>query len=94
MKIISGGSKFQRYLKCILIPITYNPHNNNGYYYYQFPLYRNIHLAYNRVAFNNFSLSGLVGNEIGRRVVGIYGTGAIGIHAAKILKVFIYSDIY
>ncbi len=35
----------------------------------------------------NYSLSGLVGMEMRHKVVGVVGTGAIGVQAARILKV-------
>lgn len=49
--------------------------------------FRSIHLAYNRVREGNYTLSGLIGFELGKRVVGIVGTGNIGAAACQIFKV-------
>lgn len=49
-------------------------------------LARKIHKAYNRVRENNFDLQGLVGIEIRGKIVGVVGTGNIGIATAKVLK--------
>ncbi|HWQ91590.1 MAG TPA: 2-hydroxyacid dehydrogenase, partial [Clostridia bacterium] len=51
-------------------------------------LTRKIHRAYNRVRELNFSLNGLVGEEIYGKTVGIIGTGRIGRIAAQILRGF------
>ena len=41
----------------------------------------------------NYALSGLVGFEMKNKTVGIYGTGAIGLAAAKIFHVSNCTDI-
>eukprot|EP01025_Chloroclados_australasicus_P027726 TRINITY_DN27441_c0_g1_i3.p1 TRINITY_DN27441_c0_g1~~TRINITY_DN27441_c0_g1_i3.p1 ORF type:complete len:391 (-),score=52.06 TRINITY_DN27441_c0_g1_i3:329-1501(-) len=51
-------------------------------------LNRNLHLAYNRVAQGNYTLSGLAGFQMYRKTVGIIGTGAIGTQLCKIMKGF------
>ncbi len=51
-------------------------------------LFRHTHKAYNRVREGNFSLSGLIGQELYQKTVGIVGTGQIGIAAAKIFNGF------
>ncbi len=51
-------------------------------------LNRRVHRAYGRVREGNFSLDGLVGFEMFRKVVGVIGTGRIGKRAAKILLGF------
>jgi D-lactate dehydrogenase len=51
-------------------------------------LNRKIHRAYARVREGNFALEGLLGYDIGKRTVGIVGTGRIGIGVARILKGF------
>ncbi|EFJ43869.1 hypothetical protein VOLCADRAFT_65549, partial [Volvox carteri f. nagariensis] len=50
------------------------------------PPFRHLHEAHIRTRMGNYSLSGLVGFEMGRKVVGVIGTGAIGIQACRILK--------
>ena len=47
-------------------------------------LNRSIHRAYARTREGDFELSGLVGNELGSKTVGIVGTGAIGSATARI----------
>jgi D-lactate dehydrogenase len=49
---------------------------------------RKIHRAHNRVREGNFSLDGLVGFDLGRRTVGIVGTGRIGATFARLLTGF------
>jgi D-lactate dehydrogenase len=49
---------------------------------------RKIHRSYNRVREGNFSLDGLLGRELHRRVVGLIGTGKIGAVVARILRGF------
>ncbi|HWX19500.1 MAG TPA: 2-hydroxyacid dehydrogenase [Candidatus Binatia bacterium] len=51
-------------------------------------LNRKIHRAYNRVRELNFSLNGLVGEELYAKTVGIIGTGRIGRIAAQIFRGF------
>jgi len=51
-----------------------------------FCLNRNLHQAHVRVSQGNYALSGLVGFEMLGKTVGVLGTGAIGSHAARILK--------
>jgi D-lactate dehydrogenase len=51
-------------------------------------LNRKIYRAYNRVREGNFSLDGLVGFDLHKKVVGIVGTGKIGLIMAKILNGF------
>ncbi|WP_029013054.1 2-hydroxyacid dehydrogenase [Niveispirillum irakense] len=47
---------------------------------------RHIHRAWMRVRENNFSLVGLTGRNLIGRTVGVVGTGRIGGHVARILK--------
>lgn len=47
---------------------------------------RQIHRAWMRVRENNFSLVGLTGRNLAGRTVGVVGTGRIGGHVARILK--------
>jgi D-lactate dehydrogenase len=42
--------------------------------------------AYARVSSGNYSLSGLVGRQVGGKTVAVLGTGAIGAEAARIFK--------
>jgi len=51
-----------------------------------FTLCRNMHRAYNRVKMGNYALSGLVGFQLYKKIVGVVGTGAIGQEACRILK--------
>ena len=51
-------------------------------------LNRKIHRAYNRVREGNFSLDGLVGFDLHKKIVGIVGTGKIGSVLANILRGF------
>ncbi|MER2509093.1 2-hydroxyacid dehydrogenase [Amaricoccus sp.] len=51
-------------------------------------LNRKIHRAHSRVRDGNFELDGLLGFDLGRRVAGVVGTGAIGLAAARILRGF------
>jgi D-lactate dehydrogenase len=51
-------------------------------------LNRQIHRAYNRVREGNFGLEGLLGFGMTGKVVGIVGTGRIGLALARILKGF------
>ncbi|KXZ56322.1 hypothetical protein GPECTOR_1g284 [Gonium pectorale] len=51
-----------------------------------FALNRRLHDAYMRTRMGNYALSGLVGMEMKRKVVGVVGTGAIGVEACRILK--------
>ena len=51
-------------------------------------MYRQTHRAYNRVREQNFSLEGMVGEEIHGQVVGIVGTGQIGCIVARLLAAF------
>jgi D-lactate dehydrogenase len=51
-------------------------------------LNRRLHRAYNRVRELNFSLTGLVGENLAGKTVGIVGTGRIGRIAAKIFRGF------
>ncbi|EQL03261.1 hypothetical protein G6O67_005479 [Ophiocordyceps sinensis] len=48
-------------------------------------LNRRTHRAYNRVREGNFSLDGLLGHTLRGKTVGVVGTGAIGLAAARIL---------
>lgn len=47
-------------------------------------LNRRIHRAFNRVRELNFSLQGLVGFDLNKKIVGIVGTGKIGRIVARI----------
>lgn len=49
---------------------------------------RNIHRAYNRIREGNFAPEGLLGFDLGRRTVGLIGTGRIGEATARILTGF------
>jgi D-lactate dehydrogenase len=49
---------------------------------------RKIHRAHNRVREGNFALEGLLGFDLGRRTVGLVGTGRIGSRTAAILTGF------
>jgi D-lactate dehydrogenase len=49
-------------------------------------LNRKTHRAYNRVREGNFSLEGLMGYDLYGKMVGIVGTGRIGLCAAQIFK--------
>lgn len=49
-------------------------------------LSRHLHRAYNRVRNGNFTLDGMLGQELYRKQVGIVGTGAIGRILAQILQ--------
>jgi D-lactate dehydrogenase len=51
-------------------------------------LNRKIHRAYNRVRDDNFSLEGLLGFDLHGSVVGIIGTGTIGLCFARIMHGF------
>jgi D-lactate dehydrogenase len=51
-------------------------------------LNRRIHKAYNRVRENNFALDGLLGFDLHNKVVGVIGTGAIGVALVNILVGF------
>lgn len=51
-------------------------------------LSRKLHRAYNRVREHNFSLDGLVGNELHNKTVGVVGTGKIGRAFTKIMSGF------
>jgi D-lactate dehydrogenase len=51
-------------------------------------LNRHLHHAYNRVRNGNFALQGLLGFELGKKTVGIIGTGRIGTAVARILHGF------
>lgn len=51
-------------------------------------LNRKIHRAYVRVREGNFALDGLLGFELGRRTVGLVGTGRIGAALSRILHGF------
>ncbi len=51
-------------------------------------LNRKIHRAYNRVRDDNFSLEGLLGFDLHGSIVGIVGTGTIGLCFARIMKGF------
>lgn len=51
-------------------------------------LNRKLHRAYVRVREGNFALDGLLGFDLGRRTVGIIGTGRIGLATARILAGF------
>ncbi|GLC50489.1 hypothetical protein PLESTB_000385200 [Pleodorina starrii] len=51
-----------------------------------FALNRHLHEAHLRTRMGNYALSGLVGVELTRKVVGVIGTGAIGVQACRILK--------
>ncbi|KAI0874035.1 hypothetical protein GGS24DRAFT_358719 [Hypoxylon argillaceum] len=51
-------------------------------------LNRNTHRAYNRVREANFSLDGLLGRTLHGRVVGLVGTGRIGVAFARIMRGF------
>ncbi len=48
---------------------------------------RHLPRAHFRTLEGNYSLSGLVGFEMNKKVVGIIGTGAIGAEACRIMKV-------
>lgn len=47
-------------------------------------LVRSVHRAVNRMRESNFELSGLVGRQLRGKVVGVVGTGAIGVEACRI----------
>ncbi|CAD7698434.1 unnamed protein product [Ostreobium quekettii] len=49
---------------------------------------RKLHLAYNRVWQGNYTLSGLVGNEVHGKTIGVVGTGSIGTCVCSIMKGF------
>lgn len=51
-------------------------------------LNRKIHLSYQRVLNNNFSLDGLMGFDVCEKTVGVVGTGNIGSIFAKIMRGF------
>lgn len=51
-------------------------------------LNRKLHRAYVRVREGNFALDGLLGFDLGKRTVGIVGTGKIGAAVARILAGF------
>jgi len=51
-------------------------------------LNRKIHRSHSRVREGNFSLDGLLGFDLGKRTVGIVGTGGIGVEVARILVGF------
>lgn len=51
-------------------------------------LNRKIHRSYNRIREGNFSLDGLVGFDLYKKVVGIVGTGRIGTVVAQIMSGF------
>lgn len=51
-------------------------------------LNRKLHRAYVRVREGNFALDGLLGFDLGKRTVGIVGTGKIGAAVTRILKGF------
>ncbi|WP_448564641.1 2-hydroxyacid dehydrogenase [Thalassotalea ganghwensis] len=51
-------------------------------------LNRKFHKAYNRVREGNFSLQGLMGFNLHKKIVGIIGTGRIGLATIKILAGF------
>ena len=53
---------------------------------HMFALNRSLAHAHERVLQGNYSLNGLVGFEMYKKVVGVIGTGAIGYEAARILK--------
>lgn len=48
-------------------------------------LNRKIHRAYNRVREGNFALDGLLGFDLKDRIVGVVGTGTIGVEFARIM---------
>lgn len=51
-----------------------------------FALGRHVPAAYARVGAGNYSLSGLVGRQMGGKTVGVLGTGAIGAEACRIFQ--------
>ena len=51
-------------------------------------LNRHIHKAYNRVREGNFSIDGLMGNDVHGKTVGVIGTGIIGSIFAKMMGGF------
>ncbi|KAI8463144.1 MAG: putative D-lactate dehydrogenase [Monoraphidium minutum] len=51
-----------------------------------FAINRHITQAINRVTQGNYSLSGLVGRQMGGKTVGVLGTGAIGAEACRLFK--------
>jgi D-lactate dehydrogenase len=51
-----------------------------------FALNRHLHNSYLRVMQGNYALSGLVGNQMFEKTVGVVGTGAIGLEAVRILR--------
>ncbi len=51
-------------------------------------LSRNIHKAYMRVQFGKFSIEGLQGFDLKGKILGVVGTGHIGLHVIKIAKGF------
>ncbi len=51
-------------------------------------LNRKLHRAYNRVREGNFALDGLLGFDLHGRIVGVVGTGKIGILVARIMRGF------
>ncbi len=61
-------------------------------------LSRNLHRSFTRTREGNFSLNGLIGFDIGRKTIGIIGTGKIGALTAKALQGFgcriIANDVY
>jgi len=51
-------------------------------------LNRHVHKAYNRVREGNFSIDGLMGEDLHGKVVGVIGTGTIGAIFARIMRGF------
>ena len=51
-------------------------------------LVRHVHKAYNRVREGNFSIDGLIGDDIHGKTVGVIGTGTIGAIFARIMTGF------
>ncbi|GIM00560.1 hypothetical protein Vretimale_5555, partial [Volvox reticuliferus] len=51
-----------------------------------FALNKHLHVAHLRTRMGNYALSGLVGVELQKKVVGVIGTGAIGTQACRILQ--------
>ena len=51
-------------------------------------LVRHVHKAYNRVREGNFSIDGLIGDDIHGKTVGVIGTGIIGAIFARIMTGF------
>ena len=51
-------------------------------------LNRKLHQAYNRIKENNFSLDGLMGYNLHKKIIGVIGVGSIGLAFCRIMKGF------